>query len=63
MMMIEISGVIAIMNNRLFTSENLYRNKRKQVLIHELTHAILHEAGYKEQDEDLVNRFRLYFIK
>ncbi|WP_449166196.1 hypothetical protein [Streptococcus hyovaginalis] len=27
------------------------------MLVHELTHAILHEVDYKEQDEDLVNRF------
>ncbi|MDG4503398.1 hypothetical protein NOL14_05040 [Streptococcus suis] len=25
------------------------------MLIHELTHAMLQEAGYKEQDEDLVH--------
>ncbi len=29
------------------------------MLIHELTHAMLQEAGYKEQDEDLVTRFSI----
>ncbi len=43
----------------IYIRESLSEQKKKQVLIHELTHAILHEAGYKEQDEDLVNRFSI----
>lgn len=32
-------------------------NERKdQTAIHELTHAIFYEAGYEEQDEDMINR-------
>ncbi len=31
------------------------RKEKRQVLIHELTHAMLQEAGYKEQDEDFSN--------
>lgn len=41
----------------IYIRESLSQQKKKQVLVHELTHAILHEVGYKEQDEDLVNRF------
>ena len=43
----------------IYIRASLSEQKKKQVLIHELTHAILHEAGYKEQDEDLVNRFSI----
>lgn len=44
---------------KIFIRESLSDQKKKQVLIHELTHAMLHEAGYKEQDEDLVTRFSI----
>lgn len=30
--------------------------KKEQVLIHELLHACIAEAGFDEQDEDVVNR-------
>ena len=30
--------------------------RTEQTLIHELTHAIFYEAGYDEQDEDMINR-------
>lgn len=43
----------------IYIRESLSNQKKKQVLVHELTHAILHEAGYKEQDEELVERFSL----
>ena len=31
-------------------------DRKEQVLIHEVLHAIFNEAGYTEQDEDLINR-------
>lgn len=31
-------------------------DKQQQTLLHEILHACLNEAGYTEQDEDLVNR-------
>ncbi|HEL1011744.1 TPA: ImmA/IrrE family metallo-endopeptidase [Streptococcus equi subsp. ruminatorum] len=43
----------------IYIRESLSEQKKKQVLVHELTHAILHEVGYKEQDEELVNRFSI----
>ncbi|MCK1248878.1 phage protein [Streptococcus pseudoporcinus] len=43
----------------IYIRESLSKQKKRQVLIHELTHAILNEAGYKEQDEELVNRFSI----
>ncbi|MBL1225384.1 hypothetical protein [Enterococcus sp. BWR-S5] len=30
--------------------------RKDQTVIHELTHAIFYEAGYEEQDEDMINR-------
>lgn len=30
--------------------------RKQQTLIHELTHAIFLEAGYKDQEEDMINR-------
>jgi Zn-dependent peptidase ImmA (M78 family) len=30
--------------------------KKEQVFVHELFHAILHEAGYDEHDEEMVRR-------
>ena len=30
--------------------------RKEQTFIHELTHAIFYEAGYDEQDEDMINR-------
>lgn len=43
--------------------KSLSDQKKKQVLIHELTHAIFHEAGYKEQDEDMINRVSLILFQ
>ncbi|MGN7284324.1 ImmA/IrrE family metallo-endopeptidase [Shouchella rhizosphaerae] len=34
----------------------LKMQKKQQVFIHELLHACFHEAGYIEQDEDMINR-------
>lgn len=36
--------------------ESLSDQRIEQTLIHELTHAIFYEAGYDEQDEDMINR-------
>lgn len=36
--------------------KELSKQKRKQTFIHELTHAIFHEAGIDDQDEDQINR-------
>ncbi|HEL1704843.1 TPA: ImmA/IrrE family metallo-endopeptidase [Streptococcus suis] len=43
----------------IYVRESLSEERKRQVLIHELTHAMLQEAGYKEQDEDLVTRFSI----
>lgn len=35
---------------------DLSDDRKQQTIIHELLHGMLFEAGYTEQDEDLVNR-------
>ena len=37
--------------------DSLSDDRKEQVFIHELTHAILNEAGYSEHDEALAERF------
>lgn len=34
----------------------LKAEKREQVFVHELTHAIFYEAGYHEQNEEMIDR-------
>lgn len=36
--------------------KNLSKTKKEQTLIHEILHACFHEAGFNEQDEDVINR-------
>ncbi|MBS4462906.1 ImmA/IrrE family metallo-endopeptidase [Aerococcaceae bacterium zg-B36] len=40
----------------IYIRASLSEQRKKQVLIHELTHAIFHEAGYREQDEEMIER-------
>lgn len=37
-------------------SKELSQDRKEQVFVHELTHAIYNEAGFEEQDEDVINR-------
>ena len=34
----------------------LSEDRKEQTLVHEILHGIFEEAGYEEQDEDMVNR-------
>lgn len=43
----------------IFIRKSLSEQKKRQVLIHELTHAILHQAGYANHDEEMVDRFSI----
>lgn len=36
--------------------EDISEERKEDTFIHELTHAIFYEAGFEEQDEDMVNR-------
>lgn len=35
---------------------DLSDERKNEVICHELTHAIFYEAGYEEQEEDVINR-------
>ncbi|WP_179107285.1 ImmA/IrrE family metallo-endopeptidase [Sediminibacillus massiliensis] len=36
--------------------ENISDERKEEVFVHELTHAIFEAAGYDEQDEEMINR-------
>lgn len=36
--------------------EGMSKDRKEQILIHELVHAIFNECGFNEHDEDTVNR-------
>lgn len=39
--------------------EELCENRKKEVIVHELLHAMFHEAGFSQQDEEVINRVGL----
>lgn len=43
--------------NEIRIKRGLSQTRAEQVFVHELTHAILFEAGFGDHDEDLVERF------
>ncbi|WP_273129975.1 hypothetical protein [Bacillus weihaiensis] len=49
-------GSCSYVDSEIEVLDGLSEDKKEQTFIHELTHAIFHEAGFKEQDEDMVNR-------
>lgn len=49
-------GEVNYYNAEIIIDSSLSDDRKEQVLIHEVTHAIFLEAGYKEQDEDMINR-------
>lgn len=49
-------GEVNYFNAEINIDSSLSSDRKEQVLIHEVVHAIFLEAGYKEQDEDMINR-------
>lgn len=49
-------GRVDYFDSHIRVDTSLSAERKEQTLIHELTHAIFLEAGYKEQDEDMINR-------
>lgn len=35
---------------------NMSQDKKEQIFVHEMLHACFNEAGFDEQDEDVINR-------
>lgn len=52
----ELFGQITYNDTHIQIEENLSEARSHEVLVHELLHGILFEAGYMEQDEELVRR-------
>ncbi|KOY81294.1 DUF955 domain-containing protein [Lysinibacillus macroides] len=52
----ELWGQILMRDAKIQIDSSLGVDRKRQTLIHELTHAIFLEAGYKDQDEDMINR-------
>lgn len=49
-------GVCSFTNTQISVLNSLSEERKKDVFFHELTHAIFYEAGFEEQDEDMINR-------
>lgn len=49
-------GKITYGNTHIEIDESLSESKARDVLVHEITHAILYEAGYDDHTEEEVNR-------
>lgn len=52
----DLGGQIVYHKSDIKIESAMSETKKEQVFVHELTHAIFYEAGYDEQDEDMVNR-------
>lgn len=49
-------GEVNYYNTEINVDSSLSNERKEQTFIHEVTHAIFLEAGYKEQEEDMINR-------
>lgn len=52
-------GRIDFFNSNIRVDKSLSDDRKEQSFIHEVTHAIFLEAGYKEQEEDMINRISI----
>jgi hypothetical protein len=52
----ELFGHVAYTDNLIEIDPQICDDRKKNVIIHELIHAMLFEAGYDEQDEEQVRR-------
>jgi hypothetical protein len=49
-------GQVTYKDSHIQIDDSLSLTRTNEVIIHELTHAIFNEAGYVEQDEEMVRR-------
>jgi hypothetical protein len=49
-------GLCSYGDNTIQIADGLCENRTKDVLVHEMTHAILYEAGYDDHEEEQCNR-------
>ena len=52
----ELLGQVTYHDTQIRLNSESSECRKKNVLIHELLHAMLYEAGYDEQDEEMVRR-------
>jgi Zn-dependent peptidase ImmA (M78 family) len=52
----DLYGQVTYRNNIIKFDSALHQERKEQVFVHELFHAILYEAGYDEHDEEMVRR-------
>lgn len=52
-------GQVLYAESTIDIDSSMSQSKKEQVFIHELVHAIFNEAGYDEQDEEMVNRLSI----
>lgn len=38
---------------------DMCQDKKEQILVHEMLHAVFNESGYDKQDEDMINRLSI----
>lgn len=49
-------GACSYEKTKITILDSLSNERKKDVFFHELTHAIFYEAGFEEQEEDMINR-------
>ncbi len=49
-------GVCIYADSKICLKKNISAERKAQTFVHELLHAIFYEAGFDEQDEELINR-------
>lgn len=54
-------GCCSYPNTEISLLADLSSERKESTFIHELTHAIFYEAGFEEQDEDMINRVSKVF--
>ncbi|MBZ5365339.1 hypothetical protein [Staphylococcus aureus] len=52
-------GLCIYKDSLIHLKQGLSFERKKQILIHELLHAMMYEAGYEEHDEGLVNNLSI----
>lgn len=52
-------GVIHYHTGEIQVDSNLSKERKMQVIVHELLHAIFYESGFEEHSEDMVNRLAI----
>lgn len=56
-------GVCRYADTRIELLDDLSDERKVDTFFHELTHAIFYEAGFEEQDEDMINRVAKVFYQ